>query len=86
VRSRPILALAEAAGGVNAFARLAVAEAHRRDMEAIQAASADTRQWVRSPEPMRLHTITSMRDHLPSLQEIGTEMRRAARRFAAHRV
>lgn len=34
------------------------------------APSADGRELVRFPEPMRLHTIASMRDHLLSLQEI----------------
>ncbi|MGA8033363.1 MAG: hypothetical protein WCB48_13320 [Casimicrobiaceae bacterium] len=34
------------------------------------APSTDTRELVRFPEPMRLHTIASMRDHLLSLQEI----------------
>ena len=31
---------------------------------------ADARELVKFPEPMRLHTIASMRDHLLSLQEI----------------
>ena len=31
----------------------------------------DARQLVKFPEPMRLHTITSMRDHLLALQEIN---------------
>ena len=34
------------------------------------APSADARELVRFPEPMRLHTIASMRDHLLALQEI----------------
>ena len=34
------------------------------------AAQSDPRQLVQFPEPMRLHTITSMRDHLLALQEI----------------
>ena len=34
-------------------------------------ASGDARQLVEFPEPMRLHTITSMRDHLLALQEIN---------------
>lgn len=32
--------------------------------------SGDSRQLVAFPEPMRLHTIASMRDHLLSLREI----------------
>ena len=35
---------------------------------------ADTRQLVPFPEPMRLHTITSMRDHLLALQEINVAL------------
>ena len=35
------------------------------------APSSDTRQLVKFPEPMRLHTLTSMRDHLLALQEIN---------------
>jgi len=33
--------------------------------------SADTRQLVQFPEPMRLHAIASMRDHLSTLQQIN---------------
>lgn len=38
------------------------------------AASGDARQLVEFPEPMRLHTITSMRDHLLALQEIDVAL------------
>ena len=41
------------------------------------AASADPRQLVKFPEPMRLHTITSMRDHLLALQEISESLSKA---------
>ena len=34
----------------------------------------DARQLVNFPEPMRLHTISSMRDHLLSLQEIDVAL------------
>ena len=37
-------------------------------------ASGDARQLVTFPEPMRLHTIASMRDHLLSLQEIDVAL------------
>jgi hypothetical protein len=37
-------------------------------------ASADTRELVRFPEPMRLHTIANMRDHLLSLQKIDVAL------------
>src|SRR4051812_49054582 len=36
-----------------------------------QAGVGDTRQLVEFPVPMRLHTITSMRDHLLALQQIN---------------
>ena len=38
------------------------------------AASGDARQLVTFPEPMRLHTISSMRDHLLALQEIDVAL------------
>jgi hypothetical protein len=34
----------------------------------------DARQLVKFPEPMRLHTISSMRDHLLALQEIDVAL------------
>src|SRR5512135_2877933 len=40
------------------------------------APSADVRERVRFPEPMRLHTIASMRDHLLALQEIDEALSR----------
>ena len=46
---------------------------------AIAAAAAfadDPRQLVQFPEPMRLHTIANMRDHLQSLQEIDLALSR----------
>ena len=47
----------------------AIAQDHQHSM-AGAATPADSRQLVMFPEPMRLHTITSMRDHLLALQEI----------------
>jgi len=47
----------------------AIAQDHQHST-AGAAAPADSRQLVMFPEPMRLHTITSMRDHLLALQEI----------------
>ena len=35
-----------------------------------QAPAADTRQWVKFPEPMRHHTLSNMRDHLMALGEM----------------
>lgn len=40
------------------------------------AAPTDARQLVSFPEPMRLHTIANMRDHLLSLQEIDEALSR----------
>ncbi|MGE5616633.1 MAG: hypothetical protein ACM3X5_06930, partial [Bacillota bacterium] len=37
----------------------------------------DSRQLVEFPEPMRLHTIASMRDHLLALQEIDIALSKA---------
>jgi hypothetical protein len=37
-------------------------------------AAVDARQLVKLPEAMRLHTITSMRDHLQALQEIDVAL------------
>ncbi len=36
----------------------------------MEASSADARQLVKFPEPMRVHTLANMRDHLQALQEI----------------
>jgi cytochrome c556 len=39
-----------------------------------EAHEGDSRELVRFPEPMRLHTISSMRDHLLALQEIDVAL------------
>lgn len=54
---------------------IASAQATRHDAAAAtdhasQAVAADARQRVQFPEPMRLHTLANMRDHLLALQEI----------------
>jgi hypothetical protein len=49
----------------------ALAQTHPHSARPAQAASCDARQLVKFPEPMRIHTITSMRDHLLALQEIN---------------
>ena len=46
------------------------AQDHSHSMTGAVAAQGDSRQLVKFPEPMRVHTITSMRDHLVALQEI----------------
>ena len=52
------------------FALSADAQDHRHKMKEPVRVEADARQLVKFPEPMRMHTITSMRDHLFALQEI----------------
>ena len=74
MRFKVILGVALAAIGLGAYALLASAQTHRHDMAAPAAVQADARQLVKFPEPMRLHTITSMRDHLLSLQEIDVAL------------
>jgi hypothetical protein len=59
---------------VSAFALSATAQDHQHLMTGPAAVSADSRQLVTFPEPMRLHTITSMRDHLLALQEIDVAL------------
>jgi hypothetical protein len=48
----------------------AIAQDLQHSMTEAASAQADSRQLVQFPEPMRLHTITSMRDHLLALQEV----------------
>lgn len=70
----PALAVAGAAALSVALAAHAQAPMHdmkgMMDMTGAGATAADPRQLVKFPEPMRLHTISSMRDHLLALQEI----------------
>jgi cytochrome c556 len=56
------------------FGPHAGAQNHQHDMTAPVTNQGDARQLVQFPEPMRLHTITSMRDHLQSLQEIDVAL------------
>ena len=56
----------------------AAAQEHQHSMSGVAAAQADSRQLVQFPEPMRLHTITSMRDHLLALQEIDVALSQGA--------
>ena len=65
-----ILVLAVAAVTAGAYSPRVGAQAHQHDRATMPAPSGDTRQLVNFPAPMRLHTMTSMRDHLLSLQEI----------------
>ena len=76
MRFQRFLTLALAAAGVAALALAVRAQAPTHDMNDMadtagtEATVTDARQLVKFPEPMRLHTISSMRDHLLSLQEI----------------
>ena len=72
-RSRPFLLAGLAAC---AFALSADAQDHQHKTKEAASVQADGRQLVKFPEPMRLHTITSMRDHLFALQEINLALSR----------
>ena len=61
-----------------AFTLTARAQDHQHNMTEPAAGHADARQLVTFPEPMRLHTITSMRDHLLALQEIDIALSQGA--------
>jgi len=61
---------------LHVFTLPASAQDHQHSMSETTAVQADARQLVRFPEPMRLHTITSMRDHLLALQEIDVALSR----------
>lgn len=50
------------------------AQDHQHTMPENSVVQADSRQLVKFPEPMRLHTISSMRDHLLALQEIDVAL------------
>jgi hypothetical protein len=69
-----VILVALAAVGTGAYTLWASAQTQQHDMAAPGAASGDARQLVKFPEPMRLHTITSMRDHLLALQEIDVAL------------
>jgi len=57
-----------------AIALAAGAQDHQHRMSEPPGVQADARQLVKFPEPMRLHTISSMRDHLLALQEINVAL------------
>ncbi len=58
------------------YVLLAAAQQQQHEMSAPTTNQADARQLVTFPEPMRVHTIANMRDHLVSLQEIDTALSR----------
>jgi hypothetical protein len=59
-----------------AFALSACAQDHQHKMKEGATVEADARRLVKFPEPMRLHTITGMRDPLFALQEINVALSR----------
>jgi len=59
------------------FALSTGAQDHQHKMKGTANVEADARLLVKFPESMRLHTITSMRDHLFALQEINVALARS---------
>ena len=70
MRITAALHMALAVAWAGTFTLSAAAQDHQHSMTGTAPTQADSRQLVKFPEPMRLHTITSMRDHLLALQEI----------------
>lgn len=71
-----VLTMALAVVGAGSYALLAGAQTHQHEMAAPAATQGDGRQLVQFPEPMRLHTMSNMRDHLLALQEIDLALSR----------
>jgi hypothetical protein len=67
-------AVALAAAAACGYVAVAGAQTLQHDAAAPAAVQTDGREQVKFPEPMRLHTITSMRDHLLALQEIDVAL------------
>jgi hypothetical protein len=61
---------------VGTFSLAVAAQEPTHSTPGTAAGQGDSRQLVKFPEPMRLHTITSMRDHLLALQEIDVALSR----------
>ena len=74
MRTTTALSVAMTMAWASALASSAIAQEHQHSTTATAAPSVDTRQFVQFPEAMRLHTITSMRDHLLALQEINVAL------------
>ncbi len=74
MRFEAILGVALVAVGAGAFALAVRAQTHQHNMTSSAPVQGDARQLVKFPEPMRLHTITSMRDHLLAIQEINVAL------------
>ena len=62
--------MALVAAAAYGYVLLAGTQTHQHDATTPAALQMDSRQLVKLPEPMRLHTITSMRDHLLALQKV----------------
>jgi hypothetical protein len=76
MRFKWIFTLVLIAVGAGGYALFASAQTHQHSAVAPVTAQTDGRQLVKFPEPMRVHTITSMRDHLLALQEIDDALSR----------
>jgi hypothetical protein len=53
------------------------AQDHQHTLPGAAAVAGDSRLLVKFPDPMRLHTIANMRDHLLALQEINVALSRS---------
>lgn len=78
MRPKSILGVGLVAIGAGIYSLSVGAQAHQDDMAAPAAGQGDARLLVTFPETMRLHTITSMRDHLLALQEIDVALSQSA--------
>ena len=70
------LTFAFAAASAVMYPRVAAAQIHNHQGAESAATAIDERLLVSFPEPMRLHTISNMRDHLAALQEIDDALSR----------
>jgi hypothetical protein len=78
MRISTALQMALAVAWVGAIALPATAQQHEHWVTGSAPAEGDSRQLVKFPEPMRVHTIASMRDHLLALQEIDIALSQSA--------
>ncbi len=74
MRFKSILGVGLAAICTHALSASGQAHQHDMTMAAPPSAQTDARQLVDFPEPMRIHTIANMRDHLLALQEIDVAL------------
>lgn len=68
------IGIAIAAVFVISLVPAAAAQTHQHEGAPTATSQGDSRQLVSFPEPMRIHTIANMRDHLLSLQEIDVAL------------